>query len=252
MLRIGRLAEYVGVTPRAIRHYHALGLLPEPERNTSGYRSYGAQHVIELRRIKVLADAGVPLSRVGELIEAGPAALREAIAEIDAGMKARIRDLQRSRRSLARLAEEGEPFVPPEVTAMHERMRTAGVSDRTIAIERDAWVLIGVLFPDLTQTWTDTQAAMMADPAYREIYRLSDQAFDWEPDDPRIEELAQRTIAWIVAYEPPTDPKGWDGDTTAYRLITEYRRDASPGWQRLMERVEELAVEAGYDQPPAS
>ena len=60
MLTIGQLADYVGVTRRAIRHYHALGLLPEPERTASGYRSYDAQDVVELHRIKVLTDAGVP------------------------------------------------------------------------------------------------------------------------------------------------------------------------------------------------
>ncbi len=249
MLTIGRLADYVGVTPRAIRHYHALGLLPEPERNSSGYRTYDAQAVIDLQRIKVLADAGVPLSRVGELVEAGPEALKAVVAEIDAGLRARIRELQRSRRSLARLAEGGEPFVPRSVIEMHERMRAEGISERTLAMERDAWVLIQVLFPDLTQAWTEMQTAMLSDPAYIEIYQRTDQAVAWEPDDPRIEELARDTIAWIMAYEPPTDPDGWNGDTTAYRLVTEYRRDTSPGWQRLMERVEELAAESGYGQP---
>ena len=30
MLTIGQLAAYAGVTVRAVRHYHAKGLLPEP------------------------------------------------------------------------------------------------------------------------------------------------------------------------------------------------------------------------------
>ena len=42
MLTIGELASYAGVTVRAVRHYHAKGLLPEPERDHSGYRRYGA------------------------------------------------------------------------------------------------------------------------------------------------------------------------------------------------------------------
>ena len=41
MLTIGQLAAYVGVTVRAVRHYHQVGLLPEPERDASGYRSDG-------------------------------------------------------------------------------------------------------------------------------------------------------------------------------------------------------------------
>ncbi|GAA2875483.1 hypothetical protein Acy02nite_76660 [Actinoplanes cyaneus] len=36
-MRIGELAALVGVTTRTVRHYHHLGLLPEPERTPSGH-----------------------------------------------------------------------------------------------------------------------------------------------------------------------------------------------------------------------
>ena len=39
MVTIGQLASYAGVTIRAVRHYHQVGLLPEPDRNASGYRT---------------------------------------------------------------------------------------------------------------------------------------------------------------------------------------------------------------------
>lgn len=45
----------------------------EPERDRSGYRRYNAQAVVDLIRIKTLADAGVPLTRIRELLRAGPA-----------------------------------------------------------------------------------------------------------------------------------------------------------------------------------
>ena len=48
MLTISQLATYAGVTVRAVRHYHAKGLLPEPERDSSGYRRYDAAAVVEL------------------------------------------------------------------------------------------------------------------------------------------------------------------------------------------------------------
>jgi DNA-binding transcriptional MerR regulator len=38
MLTIGQLAAHAGVTVRTVRHYHAKGLLPESERDASGYR----------------------------------------------------------------------------------------------------------------------------------------------------------------------------------------------------------------------
>ncbi|MFT4296743.1 MAG: MerR family transcriptional regulator [Micropruina sp.] len=241
MLTIGRLADYVGVTRRAIRHYHALGLLPEPERDASGYRSYDAQALVDLHRIKVLTDAGVPLSRVRELIDAGPDTFAAAVAQIDTDLQARIADLQATRRSLAGLAARGEPFLPPQVSRMHAEMRALGVSERTLEMERDAWLLIQVLFPDLIAPWIDTQHAMLTDPGYRELYLRTDQAFDFAPDDPRIEEIAQATVEWMMTYRPPPDPAEWKDDALAQQLVVNYRRDASPGWRRLMERMEELA-----------
>ncbi|MFC7111035.1 MerR family transcriptional regulator [Nonomuraea rubra] len=60
MFTIGRLADYAGVTTKAIRHYHERGLLAEPGRDSSGYRRYTAQHAIDLVKIRTLAHAGVP------------------------------------------------------------------------------------------------------------------------------------------------------------------------------------------------
>lgn len=253
MLSIGRLAEYVGVTPRAIRHYHSLGLLPEPERTASGYRSYRAEDVIALQRIKVLTDAGVPLARVRELMDAEPSALRAAVAELDAELSARIKALRQTRRSLAALAEGGEPFLSPEMTAMHARMREIGVSEQTLAADRDGWILVQALYPDLIQRWVGSQNNLLEDPSYRELYLLTDQAQDWAPDDPRIEELAQLTVAWtreLHARSDQLDTEAWDIDSTAYRLVTSYRRDTSPGWRRFMERVEELASDLDLTSVP--
>src|SRR3954468_19644852 len=88
VLTIKQLADYVGVTVRAVRHYHARGLLPEPERDGSGYRRYDATAVVELIRIRTLADAGVPLSRVQELLTADEAEFIAAIEDIDRRLRA--------------------------------------------------------------------------------------------------------------------------------------------------------------------
>lgn len=250
MLSIGRLADYVGVTPRAIRHYHALGLLPEPERTASGYRSYGAQAVVDLQRIKVLTDAGVPLARVQELMDADPPALRTAVAELDAELAERIRALRQTRRSLATLAAGGERFLAPELAEIHQEMRELGVSERTLAADRDGWILVQVLYPELISAWVNSQRAMLHDEEYREIYLLTDRAFDWTPDDPRLEALAQRTAAWVIrayADHHPSETQEWDSDALAYRLVIDYRHGASPGWRQLMTRVEELVLAAGID-----
>ena len=58
MLTIGRLASYAGVTIRAVRHYHQVGLLLEPERDSSGYRTYDAAAVLQTR---VRDELGTPI-----------------------------------------------------------------------------------------------------------------------------------------------------------------------------------------------
>src|ERR1044072_8850386 len=104
MLTISQLAAYAGVTVRAVRHYHRIGLLAEPERDRSGYRTYDAVAVVRLIRIRTLADAGVPLARVQELLAAGPEEFAGGVQEIDKDLRAEIRRLQETRRRLDRVA----------------------------------------------------------------------------------------------------------------------------------------------------
>ena len=58
MLTISQLAAYADVTVRAVRHYHAKGLLPEPECDHSGYRRYDAAAVIAAAEITFAKPAG--------------------------------------------------------------------------------------------------------------------------------------------------------------------------------------------------
>src|SRR3954467_14798229 len=115
MLTIGELASYTGVTVRAVRHYHARGLLPEPERDASGYRRYGAQAVADLVRIRTLAEAGVPLSRVEALLRATPEEFARAVEEIDRDLQLEIDRLQRSRERVARLGSGDHLVLPDEL-----------------------------------------------------------------------------------------------------------------------------------------
>ena len=146
MLTISQLAAYAGVTVRAVRHYHHIGLLPEPARDSSGYRTYGAGDVVRLIRIRTLADAGVPLARVQELLGATPAEFSEAVAQIDAGLRAKIRELQEHRRRIARLADGDSLALPPEVVDYLDKLRASGVSEAMVegeAMAGSSWLLAG-------------------------------------------------------------------------------------------------------------
>lgn len=70
-LTIKQLTDAVGggVTPRMVRHYHQLGLLPAPVRSTSNYRLYSEQDIQRLRRIVALKQQGFQLAHIRQLLE---------------------------------------------------------------------------------------------------------------------------------------------------------------------------------------
>jgi DNA-binding transcriptional MerR regulator len=71
-LRIGDVAKLVGTTPRTIRYYEEIGLLPEaPARPSGGHRTYSADEVERLREIMRLRDLlGVTLEELKTLLAA--------------------------------------------------------------------------------------------------------------------------------------------------------------------------------------
>jgi len=58
-----------GITPRMVRHYHQLGLMPQPERSPSNYRLYSKQDIQRLKRIVALKRQGFQLSHIQKLLE---------------------------------------------------------------------------------------------------------------------------------------------------------------------------------------
>ena len=190
LLTISQLASYAGVTVRAVRHYHARGLLPEPERDASGYRRYGARAVVDLVRIRTLADAGVPLARVQELIAASPEEFAAAVEEIDQKLREEIRRLQQHRRQMTRLAAGDSLALPDSVVGYLAALRAAGIDERVIELERDAWILVAAHAPQRIEEWMVEKMESLRDPQVVRLYELLGDALDWPTGDPRLEKVA--------------------------------------------------------------
>ena len=247
-LTISQLAAHVGVTVRAIRHYHRVGLLEEPERDASGYRRYGAQAVVDLIRIKTLSDAGVPLARIEELLGADQAEFAAAITGIDAGLKQRIRELTQHRRRIAELAEGDRLFLPTRVVEIIDQLREMGVSERTVQVERDGWIVVAALSPQQISPWAEEKLAALADPEFRRLYLAIDEALDWDPDDPRLAGLVTDLLSYKdkVDQGRQRDPAEVALDPALVMLMTEQIAEASPMWQRLDElAAQQLRRERG-------
>jgi DNA-binding transcriptional MerR regulator len=242
-LTIGQLAAHVGVTVRAVRHYHQRGLLAEPARDASGYRRYDAQAVVDLIRIKTLSDAGVPLAHTEELLNAQPEEFAEAIAHIDLALQEKIRDLTLYRRRIAELAGGERLFLPAEIVDILARLRALGVSERTVQIERDGWILLVALSPEQVPEWVNEKASALADPEFQRLYLACDEAFGWDPADPRLADIADAMVAWSSQHRPDLEQAAaeetMDNLAAVSTLMSSQIANSAPAWWRLNELSQE-------------
>jgi DNA-binding transcriptional MerR regulator len=242
MITIGQLAAYAGVTIKAIRHYHKIGLLEEPRRDSSGYRRYSAQHAIDLVKIKTLAEAGVPLARIKELFTAEPDRFGAAMAEIDRNLQKRAKELRRTRERIARLSAGDRLFVSADVADYLDRLRELGVSQHAVQIERDGWILMQSASPKAAAICFADKRDAIEDPEFVAIYLEYDAAFDWPADDPRLEALADRSERWLVRRGGAvTSGKQPAPDPGLVQLIATSTGSSSPAWDRLKEIARERA-----------
>jgi DNA-binding transcriptional MerR regulator len=107
-----QLAELAGTTVKAVRHYHALGILDEPERASNNYKQYEAVHLLRLLQIKRLSDLGLSLSQIAEMGRAEYLP-DEAIRMLDLELQATIARLQGVRDELAVILEHQSPIDLP-------------------------------------------------------------------------------------------------------------------------------------------
>ena len=237
MLTIGQLAAYAGVTVRAVRHYHQIGLLPEPERDASGYRRYGALAVVSLIKIRILANAGVPLSQLGPMLEADASTFAEAVERIDSRLRDEIERLETSRKQIGQLAAGDNLALPPEVVAYLDRLREIGVSERVVEGERDGWILLAAHWPDRIREFMPAKFAQLEDPQLVRLYRVMSEITESDAgDESRLEEVADILAALAEqAYAPGEEAQ----DELPFGLLDTLAVESDPRMRRLMELMRE-------------
>lgn len=93
MMRIGDLARLGKVTPRTVRYYEGLGLIPPGEREGTGQHRYPEQTVVRLQKIDQLKALGLSLEDIGKVIH--------LYFDDPSGRKAKIKVLEMLRSHLA-------------------------------------------------------------------------------------------------------------------------------------------------------
>ncbi|MFD4240568.1 MerR family transcriptional regulator [Streptomyces sp. NPDC058525] len=265
-VKIGDAAAFAGTTPRAIRHYHAIGLLPEPERGGDGRRRYGYEDMIRLLWIRKMATAGISLDDMRAAFDEARD-IEEILRRLEETLAVQEAAIKRQRAAVQRLQEVGNPLgllselvtdrlshLPPgalrpsDVEALLVTERIFGPLGA--AIQASAFIALATN-PELRAEEDRLDAAEAA---------LDDGV---EPDDPRVEDLAVRRCAQQIALEQAIEAAGLDTaeeklfeiydadlkgeeDTqiSAFEAITKMPYDFSPARMRCMELTAQLIGDA--------
>jgi DNA-binding transcriptional MerR regulator len=218
------IAELAGTSLRAVRHYHDVGLLAEPERRSNGYKNYGVDHLLRLVRIKRLADLGFSLPQIAAMDDSDDHP-EEALRDLDADLTRSIENLEQARAEVRTLIERAAPvdlpvgFIPPETA---ERLSEA---DRALMVVvsrvlgprglraygdllRDAPVgPIEAAFDDLPADADEATRQALAErmaPRIREMRAAHPELGESRTDAPRGARFADRAIAdaMVDLYSP--------------------------------------------------
>ncbi|MDT0269909.1 MerR family transcriptional regulator [Streptomyces sp. DSM 44915] len=261
-VKIGDAAAFAGSTPRAIRHYHEIGLLPEPERGGDGRRRYGYHDMIRLLWIRRMADAGIGLDDMRAAFDEARD-IEENLGRLEEALAAKEADIKRQRAVVQRLRAVGSPLgllselvtdrlghLPPGALRPSD-LDTLLVTERIFgplgaAVQASVFIVLAT-HPDLRAEDDRLDAAEAA----------LDDGID--PHDPRVDELAARRYAHHKALEKAAEAVGLDADEeklfethdvevqdeepaqlSASEAVTKMPYDFSPARVRCIELTAEL------------
>ncbi|WP_318198834.1 MerR family transcriptional regulator [Streptomyces sp. MCL20-2] len=224
-VRIGDAAAFAGCTPRAIRHYHEIGLLPEPERGGDDRRRYGYEDMIRLLWIRRMADAGIALEDIGEAFAEGSTEAHggdgiEAMLErVEASLAAQEAQLRRQRTAVQRMRVEGSRMglLSDLVTD-----RLKGLSGNSLRqADLDTLLVTERIFGPLGAAVQATRfVALATHPALRQESDRIDEAEEAlddsvAVDDPRVAQVAAERHAFETALRAVIEESGLDEDDDA-------------------------------------
>lgn len=218
------IAELAGTSLRAVRHYHDVGLLAEPERRSNGYKQYGVAHLVRLVRIKRLVDLGFSLPQIAAMGDADdhPAAELRAL---DEELSATIERLQRARSEVRRILDQKAPTDLPTEFVSPQAVARLSEADRSLVV-----LLSRVLGPNGRQVYARLLENAPDEPVAHEFDDLASDA-----DERTREDLAERLVPYLRLV------------LAAHPGLVESRADA-PGGAQFADRAIDDAMEELYNE----
>ncbi|MFD3887073.1 MerR family transcriptional regulator [Streptomyces microflavus] len=241
-MRIGEIAALVGVTSRAVRHYHHIGLLPEPVRRANGYRAYTVRDAVLLARIRRLTEIGLSLDEVRDVLadDAGRE-LVEVLGELDADLARQEREIRERRRVLAALLEApltSEGPLSPGLAALLEGAPVTG--SPAAAKDREHLVLLDAAGGGAGAEVYAALRPLAEDPGVLELYGRLDELAGAGADDPRIAPLAAGLADAVPDDVLAVIPQGEPAATGVGRALLD---DYPPAQREVVRRVMETLAE---------
>jgi MerR family transcriptional regulator, repressor of the yfmOP operon len=127
VIRIGEVAERVGITPRTIRYYEEIGLLPDAERAKGAHRLYDDADVERLAELKRLRDLlNLSLEELKELVE---------VEEARAALRRRFHSTDSESERL-RIVDAAAPLVERQLELVRRRKRELEKLERELLDKR--------------------------------------------------------------------------------------------------------------------
>lgn len=220
-VKIGEAASFVGITPRAIRHYHEIGLLPEPERGSDDRRRYGYSETIRLLWIRTMADAGIALDDIRDAFaDMAPAEderdhgqdVAEILERLEQSLLAREAELQRQRALVRRMRTRGSRMglLSDVVTSRLEGLPAGSLRQEDL----DTLLVTERIFGPLGAAVQATRfLALATHPGLRQESDRVDAAEEAlddtvDVDDPRVAQVASERHAFEVALHTLIEESG--------------------------------------------
>ncbi len=120
-MQIKELAARSGLSPRTIRYYEQVGVLPPPRRLPNGYRDYDESDLDRVRFVIGARRLGFSLDDIAEILamrdrrEAPCGVVLDLLQRKAEEIAGRIRELQRLEAELHQLYELGRTFPTDDV-----------------------------------------------------------------------------------------------------------------------------------------
>jgi hypothetical protein len=195
----------------------------------------------------------VPLAGIGDLLDADPERFAADLDDVHRRLTEQIENLIARRDTLHRLAQGDRVLLPDRACAVLDRLAGLGFSPDYVATQREALVLARALVPEVFDTFLTRLEHGLDDPEFVELTKRGLDATSWDPDDPRIEELASaladRLLTDRAQLAMPTGFHNRSDAASRYGLVNHHREDQAPSIARLNALVEANLRAAGIDIP---